>query len=106
MPTPNGLVKYSSEPVVAVSFCFRSLMSTIPVTASPKIGSGESMLWPPASGIPASAQMLRAPSSTRRATSGGSLSTGQPSTAMASSGRPPMAYTSEMALAEAMRPKS
>ena len=43
-----------------------------------KNGSEISMLWPPASAIPASAQVARAPASTLLATSGASVSTGQP----------------------------
>jgi hypothetical protein len=42
----------------------------------------------------------------RRITSTGSLSIGMPTSASAMIGVPPIAYTSEMALVAAMRPKS
>ena len=105
-PTPSGLVIKITSPAFAVLFFFRFLTSTNPVTAKPKIGSALSILCPPASGIPASSQILRLPSKTFCANSAGSLSTGQPKIATASKGLPPIAYTSLMALALAMRPKS
>ncbi len=71
IPTPSFLVTNSRSPACAVLFCFKFFMSTMPVTASPKMGSGASMLWPPASGIPASRQMLRLPSKTFWATAAG-----------------------------------
>ena len=80
-------------------------ISTRPVTAKPKIGSGLSILCPPASVMPASAQDARPPSSTCCATSGGSLSIGHPNMAIASKGVPPIAYISLMALVAAIFPK-
>lgn len=91
MPMPSGLVRYSWQPAVAVSLRLRWRLLTTPVTARPKIGSGASMEWPPASGMPASAHTARPPRITSRATSGGSTLTGQPRMAMAISGSPPMA---------------
>ena len=106
IPTPNGLVRYKRQPAVAVEFCLSDVISTMPLTASPKTGSGQSMLWPPASVIPASAHTAREPSSTFWATSAGSLLIGHPRIAIANTGLPPIAYTSLIAFADAMRPKS
>ena len=64
------------------------------------------MECPPASSIPAREHTNLAPSSTLAASSGASFSTGQLKIALANRGLPPMAYTSEMALVAAMRPKS
>ena len=66
-------------------------MSTKPDTARPKMGSDMSMLCPPASAMPASAQVSRAPARTLLAISGASVSTGQPKIAIATVGVPPMA---------------
>ena len=64
------------------------------------------MECPPANSIPAWLQANFAPSRTLAANSGASFSTGQLNMALANSGLPPIAYTSEMALVAAMRPKS
>ena len=64
------------------------------------------MEWPPATGMPASAHIEAPPPNISRTVSTGSLSNGIPSMASAIRGRPPIAYTSEMALAAAIRPKS
>jgi len=88
---PSGLVRYSVQPAVAVSLRFMCFFSTTPVTARPKIGSGASIEWPPASGMPAASHTARPPRITSRATSAGSTLTGQPRMAMAISGSPPMA---------------
>mmetsp|Transcript_83948 Transcript_83948/g.140093 ORF Transcript_83948/g.140093 Transcript_83948/m.140093 type:complete len:213 (+) Transcript_83948:723-1361(+) len=106
MPTPSGLVRYNRSPALAVEFFLSMDSGTRPLTARPKIGSGLSMLCPPANAIPASAHARRPPSTTRPATAGGSFSRGQPRIAMAIRGVPPIAYTSLMALVAAMRPKS
>ena len=66
-------------------------MATRPVTAKPKMGSGESMECPPAKGIPASWQVCLLPSITALATSGGRVLMGQPKIAIAIKGVPPMA---------------
>ncbi len=105
MPIPSALVKKREHPAVAVSLRLRSLFSTIPVTARPKIGSGESILCPPARGIPASSHTERPPSITSRATSSLSFSIGQPKIAIAISGLPPIAYISLIAFVAAIRPK-
>ena len=106
MPTPIFFVRNKKSPSLAVLFCFRFLISTIPVTANPKIGSGASMLCPPAKGIPACLQTVLLPSNTLRAMDAGNLSIGQPRIATAIIGFPPIAYTSLIALAEAILPKS
>ena len=64
------------------------------------------MVWPPAMGMPAWAQMVSPPFNMRPMVSTGSLLIGMPTRASAMMGVPPMAYTSEMALVAAMRPKS
>ena len=61
------------------------------MTANPKMGSGLSMLCPPANGMPASEQMERPPSTTALAALSGILPNGHPRMAMAMSGVPPMA---------------
>ena len=88
---PSGLVRYRRQPAVAVSLRLRCRLSTTPVTASPKMGSGASMECPPASGMPAASHAARPPRTTSRATSGGSTLTGQPRMAIAISGSAPMA---------------
>ena len=102
---PNGLVKNSWQPKVAVEFLKTLLVSMVPVTAKPKMGSGESMLCPPANEIPASRHAARPPSTTCWATFAGSLSIGQPNIAMAMMGLPPIAYISLIALVAAILPK-
>ncbi len=104
IPTPKGFVRNKWHPSSAVSLRLRSLIATRPVTANPKIGSGLSILCPPARGMPASAHILRPPSNTCCATSGANLSRGHPNMAIAKRGSPPIAYTSLMALAAAIRP--
>ena len=55
------------------------------------LGSGASMEWPPARGMPAASHTARPPRITSRAISGASTFTGQPRMAIAISGSPPMA---------------
>ncbi len=105
-PLPSGLVRQSGVPGVPLSSRIRWSTSTVPVTASPYFGSASSMLCPPARWQPAAAAMSWPPRSTSRATSMGSCSRGQASRLSATSGVPPMAYTSESALQAAIRPKS
>ena len=64
------------------------------------------MLCPPAITIPASVQVFLAPSITFAASLAGSVAKGQPNTAKAKMGFPPMAYTSLMALAAAICPNA
>ena len=106
MPTPSGFVIINKSPSFAVSFLFKFSMSTKPFTTNPKIGSWLSILCPPAITIPASVQVLRAPSITCAATLAGKLDNGHPNTAKAKMGLPPIAYTSLMALAAAICPNA
>ena len=55
------------------------------------MGSGESMEWPPAIGIPASAQTALPPARISRTTVGGYLLIGIPCMASAMIGAPPIA---------------
>src|SRR5882762_4680203 len=57
-------------------------------------------------GMPASAQIASPPRRISRMTGGGSILIGTASSASARIGVPPIAYTSDSALAAAMRPKS
>ena len=68
-PTPSGLVSEIGSPACAASLRIRLARSARPVTAMPYFGSGSSMLWPPATGQPAS----RPTSSPPRSTSCGQL---------------------------------
>jgi hypothetical protein len=70
------------------------------------MGSTESMVWPPAIGIPASRHAASPPRMIWPMTSTGNWAMGMATSASAMMGRPPMAYTSLMALVAAMRPKS
>jgi hypothetical protein len=70
------------------------------------MASTESMVWPPAMGMPAARHTDAPPSSTRPMVAVLSTLIGMPTSASARIGRPPMAYTSLMALVAAMRPKS
>ena len=91
IPTPIGLVRYNLEPGFAPPFFFTLSGCTKPVTAKPKIGSGQSIECPPAKGIPAFAQIALAPSKTLPANSAGNKFTGQPKIAIAIIGFPPIA---------------
>src|SRR6185436_6020210 len=64
------------------------------------------MECPPAIGMPACVHTDSPPARIERITETGSLSSGMPTSASAMIGLPPMAYTSEIALVAAMRPKS
>lgn len=64
------------------------------------------MLWPPATGMPASLQTDSPPRRMSAMTPCGSTLIGMPTMASAMIGVPPMAYTSDSALVAAMRPKS
>ena len=77
----------------------------MPETDRPKIGSGESMLCPPARVIPAREQISRPPSITLAPISAESIFMGHPNIEIAMSGFPPIAYTSLSALLPAIIPK-
>ncbi len=78
---------------------------TRPCTAKPNRGSSERMVWPPATVPPASATTAAAPANTASIADVARPS-GNPATLSASTTRPPMANTSEQALAAATAPKS
>ena len=103
---PSGLVSVSGSPGRPASLRSSRSGSTSPVTAMPYLGSGSSTLCPPATWQPASPATVSPPRSTSAASSNGSTSRGQHSRLSATSGRPPIAYTSDSALAAAIRPQS
>ena len=70
------------------------------------MGSTESMVWPPAMGMPAARHTSCPPRTMAPITSNGSWFTGMATSASAMMGVPPMAYTSDSALVAAMRPNS
>src|ERR687890_290249 len=105
-PMPSGFVSVSGSPGVPASLRMRRCGSATPVTAMPYLGSGSSTLCPPATWQPASRATSRPPRSTSAASSIGSTSRGQPNRFTATSGVPPIAYTSDSALAAAIRPQS
>ena len=77
----------------------------MPETDKPKIGSGESILCPPARAIPAREQISRPPSMTFAPISDEIELIGQPKIEIAIKGLPPIAYTSLNALLPAIMPK-
>ena len=78
---------------------------TTPCTASPKIGSGLRIVWPPATEPPASTTTVAAASKIAAIASRGKCS-GKAATLIAITTRPPIANTSLQALAAAIAPKS
>ena len=88
---PSGLVRIRPSPSCAASFRLRCAGWAVPVTAKPNMGSGASILCPPASGKPKAAQTSLPPFTTRLAISAESFDTGQPKMAMAMTGVPPIA---------------
>ncbi len=104
-PVPSGLVSDNGSPGRPASIRSSRAGSASPVTAMPYFGSGSSMLCPPATWQPACRAISSPPRSTSTASSDGSRSRGQPSRFSATSGSPPTAYTSDSALAAAIRPK-
>ena len=102
---PSGLVRVSGSPARPASLRISSAGSTSPVTAMPYFGSGSSTLCPPATWQPAAEATSSPPRSTSAATENGSTSRGQHSRLSATTGTPPIAYTSESALAAAIRPQ-
>ena len=106
IPTPNPFVNISLSPAFAPAFVFKLPASTNPVTLNPKMGSCNSIVCPPANATPASLQTCIAPNMTALAASTPNTSTGQPITAFAITGLPPIAQISLKALAAAALPKS
>ena len=105
IPVPRGLVSTSRSPSLAPRLVSTAPGWTRPLTHRPYLGSASSMLWPPAVTAPASAT-LAAPPSRMAPTASRGRQEGTASRFMASLGSPPMAYTSERALAAAICPKS
>ena len=103
---PSGLVSDSGSPARPASIRNVFPGSTVPVTASPYIGSAASTLCPPARKQSASRVTSRPPRSTSPARSIGSAARGHPSRLTAKTGCPPTAYTSDSAFAAAIRPQS
>ena len=103
-PVPSGLVSDRGWPARPASIRSSRSGWASPVTAMPYLGSGSSMLWPPATWQLAARAASRPPRSTSAARSALSTSRGQPSRLTATSGSPPTAYTSDSALVAAMRP--
>ncbi len=73
------------------------------MTASPYLGSGSRIVWPPASTPPASRTFAAAASNTAASASLGK-SSGKAAIDSANSTRPPIANTSDSALAAAISP--
>ena len=93
-PSPIGLLSTSTSSGRPPAFRHTRSGSTVPTTASPYFGSGSSMEWPPAISAPAARATSAPPSMTRARSSKGRPSRGHATRLSASSGAPPMAYTS------------
>src|SRR5262249_4063311 len=78
--------------------------STMPVTASPYIGSGLRIEWPPMITHPTSAALARPPRKIEETTLGLTRLVGKPTMFSAVNGRPPIAKISESELAAAIWP--
>src|SRR6266849_5307696 len=105
-PVPSGFVGTSASPGWAPAFVTMRSGCTSPIATMLYFGSGLSTEWPPNTNAPAACATSAPPRSTSPSSSNGSVSRGHPTTFNASSGVAPIAYTSENALAAAMRPKS
>ena len=102
---PSGFDSTSTSPARPPDLRNTRSGWTTPCTASPKIGSGLRIVWPPATVPPASATTAAAASKIAAIASRGKCS-GKAATLIASTTRPPMANTSLHALAAAIAPKS
>lgn len=80
--------------------------STLPVTLRPHFGSGSTIVCPPTIAHRARAHTSRTPARISPSASIGSLSEGNPTNVIASSGRPPIAYTSEIEFDAAIAPNA
>jgi hypothetical protein len=90
-PTPSAFVSTTSWPGRSPALVSRRSGWASPVTAMPYLGSGSSMVWPPAITKPASVAMSCPPASTSASSDVGSASVFQPTRLSANSGRPPIA---------------
>ena len=105
-PVPIALVRISRSPGAARSMVISAAGSATPVTARPYLGTGSSIVCPPATKHPACAATSAPPRSTWPKMARSSPSPGQAARLTANSGRPPIAYTSDSAFAAAIRPQS
>ena len=102
-PVPSRFVRSSTSPGRAPPFRNRRSGCAAPITASPYFGSESRIVWPPASTPPASRTLAAAASNTAAIAAFGKLS-GKAAIDSANSTRPPIANTSESALAAAISP--
>ena len=104
-PVPSRFVSSSTSPGRAPPLRSRRSGCAVPITASPNFGSGSRIVWPPASTPPASRTFAAAASNTAARAAFGK-SSGNAAIDNANSTRPPIANTSESALAAAISPYS
>ena len=104
MPVPSAFVSTSASPSRAPALASIRASGTKPVTARPYLGSWSLIEWPPATTQPASRHRSAPPARIWPATSM-PRQLGKHSRLSASVGAPPMAQTSERALAAATWPK-
>ncbi len=105
IPVPSGLVSTSRSPGRAPALVIG--FATKPVTANPYLGSGSSIECPPTIVVPLDCITSAPPRRTsRRMLEGQARFAARPPLAERVIGLPPMAYTSERALAAAIRPQS
>ena len=90
-PAPSGLDRTSTSPSRPPALVSTARGSTMPVTASPYLGSGSSIEWPPTIEAPAAATASAPPRRISRSTSGPSVSSGNATRLSAETGRPPIA---------------
>ena len=91
IPLPIGFVRRSVSPIFAVEF--RTILSTAttPVTASPYFGTSSMIVWPPATGNPASRAFSAPPRKISSSTSSGRTSVGNAAIANPKIGVAPIA---------------
>ena len=102
-PVPRRFVSTSTSPGRAPPLRNSRSGCAAPMTARPYFGSGSRIVWPPARTPPASRTLPAAASNTAARASFGK-SSGNAAIDSANSTRPPIANTSESALAAAISP--
>jgi hypothetical protein len=105
-PMPSGFDSTSASPARSAALVSTRSGATSPTTARPYFGSGSVTVCPPAMTNPAADATACAPSSTAASIAGSRSTSFQQTRLSASSGRPPIAYTSDTALVAATRPQS
>ena len=90
-PMPNGLDRIRRSPGRRPALMSIRLGSTSPTTAIPYLGSGSSMVWPPATTNPSARAASSPPASTSASRSRDSSAVFQATKFRASRGLPPMA---------------